>query len=306
MKKLTNVLFITLLATITSLILVSCGDDDNSKPAPSPKPDLEVKEGRLVFKDTSVFNNTLNELAEMDDEALDAWEERIGHLSMRRAIDNLFDLEDENLIQSKLSQYSNILIDEDDGDYELIVEDDLLATIISADGKIEIGENLYQVASDKVIWTNKLGITKAIPIQGFSKNLKLSGTNRCSEKYRSKRKLKGKVWVRDWWFYKSAGVATKAKKKGWLFWRRHRVEEIGAHINIDQLLFEDCIRLNARKAKCFDYQIGYGVSHEKIISYDYLKNEAKGFAATHYLKNGSDEPFCSTLLGELPPAGPVY
>ena len=143
MKKLYWCIVCTVWITVW---LASCKDSSPISLSPDVESIVSVENGRLRFRDMAAFTSVTQSLQKNSD--YDKWESQFrGYVSMRRSyaevskkfVDKDFDVKE-------LLPYQNVVMGRETSDgtsYERVLCDDLLATVVSKDGVLQIGDSLY-------------------------------------------------------------------------------------------------------------------------------------------------------------------
>ncbi|MEM9719353.1 MAG: hypothetical protein AAGA10_08905 [Bacteroidota bacterium] len=140
------------------LALGSCTTQENVNPqeTPSLKADIFEQDGRLVFRDVEVYEETRLMLRDNSD-FHDVWEQQFPNFtSMRTAFDNLSELEWDRIYDNASNQgFENLLtlVWEEGKTFhvERVVPLDYVATMVNHDGLVQIGNELYKHTQDHLL-----------------------------------------------------------------------------------------------------------------------------------------------------------
>jgi hypothetical protein len=206
--------------------------------SPPLQSDFSILDGRIVFKDPSAFERTMRNLFESKN--LDGFEKTLGSnfYSMRTAYDNLAnEISD---IDAFVRQHKQVLslITGTDGELEIErnIDDEQLATLVSDNGLLQIGQVLYRFSYNYVF---KTSVTPNLDIDDFlntdentlvyevipivrTTSLR-SEVDNCIYEYQSgpRRRLKGELWINQiGGIYSGAGARTKHQQFFWPAWWR--------------------------------------------------------------------------------------
>lgn len=140
---------------------------------------INVNNGRLTFDSDATFRSTIQSLIKQQDK-LDEWEKQWpSFTSMRRAYNQISDEKKIQLITSgDLSGYESILAITGEGDekeMDIIISDPILATLVSNDGYLYIGDKAYKFMSDKFFIIQDYDDSKLSKINKNTKADKLAG-----------------------------------------------------------------------------------------------------------------------------------
>ena len=214
----------------------------------SVRPVLDTANNRLVFRDQEHFTDFMQEMSEIYTtyEKLDSLESELGFRSLRGYINDLIENLDESPIDDSLTyfkEYNKIeALD--------IVEDPLFATVLNANGEIQIEETIHRIGKFFVHSVDKnheyllqgidnnsnvefkkdermdvFRIERHSNLPGLSKYGGMASSS-CSNKYNSnKYKVTGRSWITTYNVYGSAGVETKHYKRT-AFWGRYRLRSV--------------------------------------------------------------------------------
>lgn len=200
---------------------------------PAPYPGVRVESGIMVFDDLAAFENTITGLKldnqstgyEYADQALDDFEHAMGFFSLRRHL---------LLLEENDPTFESAELDPD----QHHVVDDYLATLVSPQHEILIGNTGYILSSD---FTFEL-VDVSAAIMAQARNSDLGGMEVVLHKNSTKRTgdndddcegdcdgwkscrnyaiydggdrcIRGKIWIRNYPFYANAGGRTKHYEK---------------------------------------------------------------------------------------------
>lgn len=148
MKRLPLPLFIG----VVMLITFSCQETQVASLQTEPST-IRLVDGRISFPSQEAFRATVQELAK-DQEHLDKFDTRFsGYVSMRAAYDQLTDVDAEKIVSKTAGKkYDNFTVEVGEGeDREItrVIGDPILATLVNADGWLQIGKELFKFKRDK-------------------------------------------------------------------------------------------------------------------------------------------------------------
>ena len=143
--------FLALSAMIGIMVLVSCEKENLATQNVVKFDNFSLIEGRLAFDNETSFRKTLDGLYLSQDE-LDKWEKTIpDYTSMRTQFETMTDEKAEELINKiEENKYIFTLVEEQDGEMsmERNIYNDVLATLISEGGFLQIGAKVYRFTYD--------------------------------------------------------------------------------------------------------------------------------------------------------------
>jgi hypothetical protein len=261
----------------------------------------------LSFETMTDFQLYMESIIGMSDDDLDAFEETTGFYSMRQAM--------------QCTGSPLVGDDLDNVEFDEFIEDPYLTLSVNPSGIVEI-ENWLLVITRHIVYRVPEGqhgdiddldlfaeiIPPTLPpgveaymierveagIEGLDEATVQSGFSTCTNNYASKRRLKGRAWIINWFFYASAGSTSYSEKKvkflWWKRWRRKRVEWVKVHLDYNitsnpggnnKSGSVNNTRYNASSAtQVVESRFGWNVSITGSIS------------AIHSLKNGGYLPTC--------------
>jgi hypothetical protein len=143
---------------ITSTFLFSCKKEalKSSSPAPVSTNEVSVKNGMLVFKDSTTFEKVTDSLMKMGNVQLDAWESKLSGFESYRKIFEDLDSEfgkigDSGSLNSFLSKNKNLIVFNPDTSLSYALGSPRLAIVSNKDGRFMVGSQLHIVTKDKWI-----------------------------------------------------------------------------------------------------------------------------------------------------------
>jgi hypothetical protein len=133
--------------------LASCKDSSLISVSPDLESEVSVVSGHLRFRNMTAFTNTVRLLQKGNN--YDAWESQFqGYTSMRRAYTEVSTrFSDKDFDRKELLPYQNVVMArETQGgtSFERVLCDDLLATVVSQKGILQIGDSLYLPLADQL------------------------------------------------------------------------------------------------------------------------------------------------------------
>ena len=214
----------------------------------SVHPVLDTENNRLVFKEQEHFDDFMQGMSKVytTDVGLDILENELGFRSLRGYINDLIENLDESPIEDSLTyfeEYNKIKALD-------IVEDPLFATVLNADGEIQIEETIHRIGEFFVYSVDKnyehllrgidnnsnvefkkdermdvFRIERQSKLPGLSKYGSMASST-CENKYDSNRyRVNGRSWITIYNVYGSAGAETKHYKRT-AFWGRYRLRSV--------------------------------------------------------------------------------
>ncbi len=336
MKKVTNLLF----AVLTILLgMNSCVEDSivESNPQVQQK-SVTTQDGMLVFEDPQMLSKQMQQLNQMDDESLRHWSSSMGFKSMQQVYDDIMNLEDEDKI-FKLARSIDFIIEEEEGDFELEIEDDLINAISNEDGVLQVGDYYYRLTANEV---TRLHSSNKSRLAEFSKgkfssdvmerfntesSRGLFDSDKCENVYVSNKKIKAKIWDRDFIIAESIGFKCKSKRKKRRIYRNYDVDVLATTVQmeitmeVDSTVLDSLEYANRGEEITFTQEKEYKKYNTHKINDRVMYFEIPGFeipgieitipditlgdesatytkfsAATHWLQNGSQYGECQTEL----------
>jgi len=124
--------------------------------------DIEVKDGILCFKNDSVFNATVEQVNNMNEQDFETWEKSIGFTSLKtlqnNALEELEYVESEDDILEFVTRYADMfeIVINQDGEQELkpIVSDFIFPLLINKQGIYVSKDKCYKKTQDLLIETS--------------------------------------------------------------------------------------------------------------------------------------------------------
>ncbi|MEO1626741.1 MAG: hypothetical protein AAFV25_16425 [Bacteroidota bacterium] len=148
MKK---IYFFVFTALIGMAALVSCQKENITTNEAVQFEGFALIDGRLAFDDEASYKDVLNQLYLAQDE-LDKWEKAVpSYTSMRTQFESFTDENAEKILEN-FEEYKYLLakISEPNGDYsiERNIYNDVISTLVSNDGFLQIGTTVYRFTHD--------------------------------------------------------------------------------------------------------------------------------------------------------------
>lgn len=243
MKKVTNLL----IAVLTILLgMNSCVEDSivESKPQMAQE-SVVAQDGILTFEDPQMLSALMHELDQMDDRALRKWSSDMEFKSMQQVYDEIMNLEDEDKV-FKLARSIDFIIEEEEGDFELEIEDDLINAISNENGVLQVGSYFYRLTANEV---RRLHESDKSNLVEFSKgrfipevmerftienNARgLFDSDKCENVYVSNKKIKAKIWDRDFIIAESIGFKCKSKRKKRRIYKNYDVDVLATTVQME-------------------------------------------------------------------------
>lgn len=139
------------------VLMAACHKEYQKNQSEASEPDFIMSQGMLVFKDENSFMEILKGLYSIQDK-LDMWERSIpGFVSQRTWFEELAkDKLPEELSDVDKYKYVYAIVKEGDGalSMERNIYNDVLATLISKDGFIQIGDLVYRFTYERYYYTD--------------------------------------------------------------------------------------------------------------------------------------------------------
>lgn len=223
---------------------VKIGDSRTTAVADPP-----VTFGRLAFADREALDAFLQTIFNRETVVLDQFEARNRFISLRT---------DTKRLEEQLEEQTAWNDDLFNSQFE-VVKDPFLATVLNADGEIQIGQQVYKVtrnfeyevsiadadllssiplrSSDGAAVTEShsahpdvsvYAVSHQVESLGQSKLSAVEGSN-CTITFdkKNKKRLGGATWYRRGRYHISAGAVTRSKRKAGWRWRLNEIEKIG-------------------------------------------------------------------------------
>lgn len=133
------------------MFLVSCEKENPVTQNTTQSDNFSLIEGRLAFDNEAAFRKTLDELYSTQN-ALDEWEEAVsGYTSLRTVCETItYEKAEEFVNKSEKHKFIFAMVEEENGELsmERNIYNDVLATLISDKGFLQIGEKVYRFTYD--------------------------------------------------------------------------------------------------------------------------------------------------------------
>ncbi|WP_077920558.1 hypothetical protein [Spirosoma sp. 209] len=148
---------VSVLTVLAVLAIASCQRTVSLDPAPMVGNDLvadvQVIDGRLKFSSKEKFDKTVQLLAQQQDRLAEFEKKFNGFVSVRTAFNQMTDHDNESVamrgIGESYKSYVAIIVKGEDKEIARTITDPILATLVSKDGWIYIGNDAYYVTRDQ-------------------------------------------------------------------------------------------------------------------------------------------------------------
>ncbi len=250
MKNITQIILYTLFSML-SIYLSSCNKSNHiieTEPIniDLKKPVILEEDGRLVFQSYNHLENTVFHLNERSEKVVLPE----NFISVFDAYHNLTEHEILEISQKKSTiGYEDFLVIRDvDGELEadMVVDDPILARLVSRTGEIQIGDHVYKITAEKTFktkvqdydfvqrnnWNVDLPKVESYEIVRKVSEQKAEIDN-CAKYYwkNNRKRLKGEMWHTDAVVWESLGARTKHQKKVIGIWWRNKTQQLRLRLN---------------------------------------------------------------------------